>query len=143
MHGSNAPTFCTLYKVVKNTKDKDKKVVLKADRNVLQRLIIWYEAGRPVDLPSVLKHELLPMPLSIAEMNDTLRTGNKSVLVNVITAGINCPEAIELHEASSCNIIDGQAFVVALGKPDNASTFGHLTDTYFSTVLKASSKYQR
>ena len=53
---------------------------------------------RQVDLPSQLKLALLPVPLSIAEMNGTLHTGNKQVLVNVITAGINCPEAIELHK---------------------------------------------
>ena len=102
--------------------------MLKADGNVLQRIITSYDAGRQVDLPSVLKHELLPMPLSIAEMNGTLCTENESVLVNVIAAGINCPEAIELHETSSCLTIDGQVFMVALGKLDNASTFGHLAD---------------
>ena len=45
IYRNNAPTFSTLYKVVKNTKDKEKKVVLKADKNVLQRLITSYEAG--------------------------------------------------------------------------------------------------
>ena len=47
---------------------------MKADRNVLQRLIIAYEAGRSVDLPSVLTHELLPVPLSLAEMNGLWNT---------------------------------------------------------------------
>ena len=38
LHRNNAPAFATLYQVTKNTKDKDKKTVLKADRNVLPRL---------------------------------------------------------------------------------------------------------
>jgi len=124
LHKNNAPTFATLYKVVKDSKDKDKKKILTADRSVHQRLITAYEAGRPVDLPSVLKHELLPVPVSLAEMNGSLRTGNKSILAHVITEGIDCPEIINLHDTSSCLIIDGQALVVALGKPENAQTFG-------------------
>ena len=40
-------------------------------------------------------------------------------------------------------IIDGQALVVALGKPDADVTFGDLADTYVKTVLKAGSGYHR
>ena len=124
---NNAPTFATLYQVVKHTKDRDQKTVMNEDRNVLRRQITSYEAGRSVDLSSVLKHELLPVPLSLAKMNGTLRTGNKSELANVVTEDIYCPETIQLHATSSFLSIDGQALVVALGKPDAAVTFGDLT----------------
>ena len=137
---NNAPTYATLYQVVKRTKDRDQKTVMKAHRNVLRRLITSYEAGRSVDLSSVLKHELLPVPVSLAEMNGTLRTGNKSELANVVTEDIDCPETIQLHATSSFPIIDEQTLVVALGKPDAAATFGDLADTYVKTVLKAGSK---
>ena len=60
-------------------------------------------------------------------MNGTLRTGNKSELANVLTEDIYCPETIQLHATSSFLSIDGQALVVALGKPDAAVTFGDLT----------------
>ena len=143
LHRSKAKTFASLYEVVKDTNDKNKRNILKADRNVLQRIVTAYEAGRPVDLSTVLKHELLPVPLALAEMNGTLRTGNKSVLAEKLTEDIVCPEAIELHDSSSYLIIDGQALVVALGKPDNAVTFGDLADIYVRAVLKAGSKYQR
>ena len=129
--------------VVKHTKDIDQKTVMKADRNVLRRLITSYEAGRSVDLSSVLKHELLPVPVSLAEMNGTLRTGNNSELANVVTEDMDCPETIQLHATSSFRIIDGQALVVALGKPDAALTCGDLADTYVKTVLKAGSEYHR
>ena len=138
---NNAPTFATLYQVVKHTKDIDQITAMKTDRNVLRRLITSYEAGRSVDLSSVLKHELLPVPVSLAEMNGTLRTGNKSELANVVTEDIDCPETIKLDATSSFLIIDGQALVVALGKPDAAVTFGDLADTYVKTVLKAGSEY--
>ena len=136
---NNAPTFATLYQVVKHTKDRDQKTVMKADSNVLRRLITSYEAGRSVDLSSVLKHELLPVPVSLAEMNGPLRTGNKSELANVVTEDIDCPETIQLDATSSFLIIDGQA----LGKPDVAVAFGYLADTYVKTVLKAGSGYHR
>ena len=74
----------------------------------------------------MLKHELLPVPLSLAEMNGSLRTGNKSILAGVITEGIDCPKLSSFHDTSSCLITDGQALVVALGKPVNADNFGDL-----------------
>jgi len=50
-------------------------------------------------------------------MNGTLRTGNKFVLADKLTESITCPDNIELHESSSCLIVDGQVLVVALGNP--------------------------
>ena len=91
-------------------------------------------------MSSVLKHELLPVPISLAKMNSTLRTGNKSELANVVTRDIYCPETIQLHATSSFLIIDGQSLVVAHGKPDVAATFGVLADTYVKTVLTAGSE---
>ena len=137
---NNAPTFATLYQVVKHTKDIVQKTVMKADRNVLRRLITSYEAGRSVDLSSVLKHELLPVP---CQMNGTLRTGNKSELANEVTEDIECPETIQLHATSWFLIIDGQALALALGKPDAAVPFEYLADTYAKTVLKAGSEHHR
>jgi len=98
MHKNNAPTIDNLhvYQVVKSSKDNNKTTILRADRNVLQRLIIAYEAGRKVDLHSVLKYELLPVPVALAEMNGSFRSGQKSVLADLITSGINCPSEIEL-----------------------------------------------
>ena len=66
IYENNAPIFATLYQVVKHTNDRDQKTVMKADINVLRRLITCYETRRPVDLSYVLKHEplqsLYPLP---------------------------------------------------------------------------------
>ena len=94
---NNAGTFATLYEVKYLTKEKEKEVILKADRSVLQRLITAYEAGRPVDLPKVLQHELMPVPVSLAETNRHLRTGNKAVLAEALLEGINCPASIKFE----------------------------------------------
>ena len=40
----------------------------------------------------------MPVPDALAEMNHSLRTGQKSVLADLITSGINCPSEIELLE---------------------------------------------
>lgn len=93
LHKSNVKTLASLYEVVKDSKDKDKKTILKADRNVL-RLVMAYEAGCSVDLRSILKYELLPVPVSLVEMNGTLLTGNKSVLADELVKNIVCPESI-------------------------------------------------
>ena len=68
---------------------------------------------------------------------------SRNWLYNVMTEDIHCPETIQLHATSSFLIIDGQALVVALGKPDAAVTFGDLADTYVKSVLKAGSEYHR
>ena len=67
----------------------------------------------------VMQHEFLPVPIAHAEMNWQLRTGAKSILADVLLSGINCPESIEV-EGSSCLIIDGNALIVAIGKPQEA-----------------------
>ena len=70
---NNPPTCATLYQVAKHTKDREQKTVMKADINVLRMRILFYQAGRPVEQ----KHELLPVTVSLVEMNSTLRTRNK------------------------------------------------------------------
>ena len=140
---NKAPTFSSLYDVVGDSKEKDKKTILKADRNILQRLVTSYEAGRSVDLPAILKHELMPVPVSLAEMNGALRDGNKSMLAGILTEGIVCPETIDLHAESACLIIDGQALVNEIGKPVDDVTFGDLADTFVTSVLQTGSRYQR
>ena len=77
----------------------------------------------------VLKHELLPVPVSLVEMNDALRPGNNSELANVVTEDIDCPETIQYHATSSFLIIDRQILVVALGKADAAVILGYMADT--------------
>ena len=72
-----------------------------SDPRVAAQLVYSYEAGRPVHLTSILKHQLLPVHVSFAEMNGTLRTGNKSDLANVVTEDIDCPETIQPHATSS------------------------------------------
>src|SRR6218665_352080 len=79
------------------------------------------------------------------ELNGTLHTGNKPVLADIITEGINCPEYTELHETSACLVSDEQALDGCSGqaRQRSALTFGDLSNTYVSTVLKAGYRYER
>ncbi|PIK40695.1 hypothetical protein BSL78_22450 [Apostichopus japonicus] len=131
---NNAPTFETLYEVKISGSDKDKTKILKTDRNILQRLIIAYAGGRKVDLDTVLKHELMPVPLALANVNGTLRTGNKAILADVITAEVECPANIDFNKSTACLVIDGQVRVIAVGKPTNAKTFGDLADEFTKSI---------
>ena len=67
-------TFATLYKATVSTKHNAQKTV-KADRKFLQRLLNVVTVGRTVEMGSILKHELSPVPLSLAkhggDMNST------------------------------------------------------------------------
>ena len=72
-----------------------KTVAVKAERNILQRLIAAYKAQRPVNLNSILIHELFVVPLALAEVNGQLRTGSKAVLAEVLTADVPCPDHLD------------------------------------------------
>ena len=81
------------------------------------------------------------VPVALAEINAGLRTGQKSVLADLITSGINRPSEIEL-QGSSCLLIDGLALVSAFGKPSGSQTFGDFADKFQVDVLQAGSRYQ-
>ena len=129
-----APTFAALYRLPDESQ-KEKIQYLKADRCIYQRLITAYHAGRSVDLKQILSHKLLNVPISIAQTNGMLRAGNKAILQTVLKKDIECPPQVVL-EKSSCLIIDGQAAVMALGKPDAAVTFDDYATQFVGHVLK-------
>jgi hypothetical protein len=72
MHKNNALTFDSFYQVAKEGKEKEKNTILRADRSVLQRLIVAYGAGREVDLHNILSHELMSVSISLADTNGKL-----------------------------------------------------------------------
>ena len=109
---------------------------------MVQRVVTSYAAGRAVDLEKILTHELMPVPLSLAEANGSLRTGDKSILINSLTKDIICPSVIPIPEISTI-IIDVWGTINALGKPDGAKNFGDLSQTFIQNILKVGEKYER
>ena len=69
-------------------------------------MITAYHAGRLVDLYQVLSHELMNVPISIAQTNGMLRSGNKAIMQDVLTKDVECPPQIKLDK-SSAPVMDG------------------------------------
>ena len=136
------PTFANLYDIKGAAASSEKRMILHADRNILCRLLTAYEARREVNLQAILKHELLPVPLSFIEINQTMRTGNKAILADVVTEKVKCPESITL-QGHAALFIDGFALVAAIGKPERVKSFGEFADCYVDAVLRKGSGYKR
>ena len=77
----------------------------------MQRLITSYKGGRNGNIQNVMRHELMPVPISIVETDGSLRTGTKSTLATLLTNPFVCPETIVVPLVSSCLLIDGVALV--------------------------------
>ena len=84
----------------------------------------------------------MPVPVALAEMNGSLRVGNKSSLIYVLIQNMSTPSEIEIKTLSTL-LIDGQALVMALGKPKALTTFGDLADEFSRTVLNMGTQLDR
>lgn len=138
-------TFASLFEFRTLKSGPSKEKAIKADRKVFQRLITAYEAGRHVNLDDILCHELLPVPSALAEMNGNLRTGSKAILSQVLVADTPCPPTLDTENLpdDATLIIDGQALVIAIGKPQGASNFGDLADAFVASVLQSGASFHR
>ena len=88
-----------------------------------------------MDLETILCSEIIPVPLSLADINSKLRSGDKSYLQKRLLEGIDCPDSINLDGTSSCLLIDGQALVCSLGKAKECKNFGDQADKFISSIL--------
>ena len=95
-------TFASLYTV--STDVGWKPATIKADKNILQRLVTAYRSGRPVNLDKILKHELLPIPVALSSLNGTLNTGNKSILADILSCSISTPPQVAVVTVSASYI---------------------------------------
>lgn len=99
LHLNKAQTFASLYEVIRKGSKTEKETVLQADRCILQRLIAAYQAGRNVNMEEILQHELMSVPLSLAETNGMLRSGDKKIIADLLLEGTVCPPNIQLDHA--------------------------------------------
>ena len=67
--------MASLYKIHTSSNPSEKGKIVKADRNTSHRIV----TRREVNMSEILKHELMPVPIAIAETNGSLRSGNKSL----------------------------------------------------------------
>ena len=80
----------------------------------------------------------MPVPVSLAEVDGSLCVS----LIDVLIQNVSTPSEIEI-KAPSTLIIDGQALVMALGKPKRLSTFGDLADEFSRSLLSMGAIFDR
>ena len=90
-------TFASLYDAERTASSSSKVKTLKADRCVLQRLIIAYESDKSLNIDKILCHELLPVR-ALTQMNGDLRRGTKSILCDVLRADVPSSHTLNPNE---------------------------------------------
>ena len=126
-------TFETLYSVPVSL-DKSKTVAVKADRDLLRRVVVALESGRDVDVDTLLQKELSPVPLSIATLDGCLRhSSGKSDLGNILQQNVHQTQP-PVSQYETCTIIDGMAAVQSLGNSPGSKTFGQWSDSFTAYV---------
>lgn len=128
----NALTMSNLEK--QETPVTSEKKIIKADAQFLQRIVVSYEAGRPVDLPYILKHELHIIPLGLFELDGSPRQGDGLSLINFYTKSIKCPTYVQTLKESSHYIYNADVLMAKLGKNKSIKTFGDYADKLNSYV---------
>ena len=127
----NLKTFAALYKV--SVVSKQKGQIVKADRKLLERLLTAAHAGRSIEIGSILRHELSPVPLSFAKVGCSMNTTMKSELMTDMDVSV--PEVLPQSKLPTCTIIDGHALIQTMGKPAGCVTFGDYADHFLRSLM--------
>ena len=81
-------TFETLYSVPVII-DNNKAISMKADRDLLRRVVVALESGRNLDVDILLQRELSPIPLSLATPDRNIRSASsKADLSNILQENV-------------------------------------------------------
>ena len=78
-----ASTLDNLFDVETSTAMQD-ILVIKVNHHVMQRFVMAYQAGRPVNLVKAAKHEVVSVPIPIFNTNRSIHQSQKSPLVKSI-----------------------------------------------------------
>jgi hypothetical protein len=100
---NNPLTMASLHKIHTSSNPSEKGKIVKADRNTLHRIVTAFKAGREVNMSEILK----PVPIAIAETNGYLRSGNKSLLLDILLKNVDTNGLIDFNDRAAL-IIDGQ-----------------------------------
>lgn len=91
----HSKAFRSVFKVTISTLQCVQKSV-KDDRKLLQRLLNAVIAGRSVEMESVLKHELSPVPLCVTKYAGQMNSAPKADIVSILMPGIRFPHRFQL-----------------------------------------------
>lgn len=128
----NPLTMATMEKPT-NPVTTEKKII-KSDANFLQRIIVSYKAGRSIDLPSILKHELHIFPLGLTELDGSLRSGDQLSFMNLFLKNVHCQTVLHNPKESCHYIYKADVVVTKLGRPKSINNFGDYADKFISFI---------
>ena len=81
-------TFETLYSVPVII-DNSKTISMKADKDLLRRVVVALESGCDIDVDTLLQRELSPIPLSLATPDGNIRSASsKADLSNILQENV-------------------------------------------------------
>ena len=109
---------------------------VKKDRKLIQQLFNAVTAGWPVEMDSIMKHELSTVLLSIAKVGGDMHSTSKAELIDILKGQINTPSELPETDMKTCVLIDGHALIKVLGKPNGCHTFGEYANAFFNVVRR-------
>ena len=125
-------TFETLYTVPVSV-DKSKTIAMKADKDLLRRVIVALESGRDVDVNTLLQSELATVPKSLATLDGSLPEAGKSDLGTILQGNV-CKRKMPISRSQTCTIIDGMAAIQSLANSSGAKPFGEWSGRFLCHV---------
>ena len=125
-------TFETLYTVPVSV-DKSKTIAMKADKDLLRRVIVALESGRDVNVNTLNQSELAPVSKSLATRDRSLREAGMSDLGTILQGNL-CKSQMPISKSQTCTIVVGMAAVQSLAKSSGAKTFGKWSDRFLRQV---------
>ena len=108
---------------------------MKADRDLLRRVVVALESGRDIDVNTLLQRELSPIPLSLATPDGNVRSASsKGDLSNILQENV-AQTHTPSNQDKTCTIIDGMAAVQSLANRCGAKTFGEWCDNFLKYIV--------
>lgn len=120
------------------------KNIAKTEINILQRLVTAFESGRSIDLMNILIRELQKIPLSVAEVNGDLRSGDDSSFIIMLRKNVQAFPSINNDRNRSHLIIDAEKVILSMGKLEvNVKSFGDFFEAFLRKIKALAKYYQR
>ena len=129
----NMKTFVAMAKTRTLTTDKKKTIQIKAERNLLGRLLMLSRKGK-ISLQKLFTYPLAPIPWSLATADGDLVKTDKSQLMHILEARVKESPAKPAVDCSTV-IIDGNAMIQAM--TSLPPTFEDLANSIFIRLPKA------
>ena len=108
---------------------------MRANRDLLRRLLVESHGCREIDMKSIVEHKFSPVPISPATIDGKLNKCCKSDLADIFTEGLDLKGDIPKTSKRLCVLINEAALIQSIGKSAGAQTYGELADILIAKVF--------